>query len=57
MSTAPRQSPAAVCPSFLKYCARCGRETSHEIHVADGMRIALCARCVERALLYELDRD
>ena len=58
MSTASWQSlAAALCPSFLRYWRRCERETSHEIRVSDGMSIVLCARCVERALLYELDRD
>jgi hypothetical protein len=58
MSAAPPQRlAAAVGSSFLKYCRRCEHETSHQIRVVDGMTIAVCARCVERALLYELDRD
>jgi hypothetical protein len=44
-------------PTILRYCRRCEGQTPHEIHTANGMRIAVCVRCSDRALLYELDRD
>jgi hypothetical protein len=48
---------SAMCPRILRYCRRCGHETTHEIHTADGLSVTVCVRCVERALLYELERD
>jgi NMD protein affecting ribosome stability and mRNA decay len=58
MSTAPQPSQGATArPRVLRYCRHCERETPHEIHAADGMNIAVCVRCVERARFYELERD
>jgi len=42
---------------MLQLCRRCGRETAHEVQSADGINVKVCLRCVERAMLYELDRD
>jgi hypothetical protein len=56
----PKMKPSQAAtehPRILRYCRGCERETPHEIHTADGMSIKVCACCVERALMYELDRD
>jgi hypothetical protein len=58
MSTQTQPSPAGTAfPRILGYCRCCELETPHEIHTADGMSITLCVRCLERAVLYEMDRD
>jgi hypothetical protein len=58
MGTTSNHSQAStMCPRILRRCRRCERETPHEIHTADGLSVTLCVCCVERALLYELDRD
>jgi hypothetical protein len=58
MGAAAKPSQANVaCPRILRRCRRCERETPHEVRSVDGMNISVCVRCVERALLYELDRD
>ena len=44
-------------PKMLRHCRHCERETTHEIHSTDGMSIAVCVRCIERARFYELERD
>jgi len=58
MSTAAQRFAARTAvPRVLRYCRCCDRETPHEIRNADGMSIAVCVGCVERALMYELGRD
>jgi len=58
MSTQSLPSQAFTAfPRTLGYCPRCERETPHEIHATDGMSISLCVCCLERAVLYEMDRD
>lgn len=56
-TTSPQSQAATAFPRILRYCRYCERETPHEIHAVDGMSITVCARCVEHALFYELERD
>lgn len=58
MGAAPQRiQGSTACPKILRRCRRCERETPHEVHSVDGMNVTVCVCCVERALLYELDRD
>ena len=57
MGTTSQPGQTAEYSRILQRCRRCGRETPHEIHATDGMNIKVCVCCVERALMYELDRD
>jgi hypothetical protein len=48
---------AHLTPKTLRYCRACAKETPHEIRESPGVIAAVCVRCAERALSYELDRE
>ncbi|HJT90219.1 MAG TPA: hypothetical protein VJ732_20250 [Bryobacteraceae bacterium] len=44
-------------PTTVRYCPVCGRHTTHEIRQEEGPEVFFCARCEDRRIGYELDRD
>ena len=44
-------------PKTMRYCRTCSKETPHQIRQGTGVVVTLCVPCLERALIYELDRD
>jgi hypothetical protein len=44
-------------PKTIKYCKVCERDTPHQIRDGQGLVARICVLCLNRALIYELDRD
>ena len=42
-------------PRTIKYCKRCLKATPHEIRHGRGLGVAICIRCLERALASRLN--
>jgi hypothetical protein len=46
-----------VLPKTIKFCKACQRDTPHQIRANPGVTVVICVPCLNRALLYESDRD
>jgi hypothetical protein len=44
-------------PKTLRFCKVCEIETPHEVRTGAGVVARICVPCLERARLYDLDRD
>jgi hypothetical protein len=51
------QGRAAFVPKTLRFCPTCERDTPHKLLAREGAVVKLCIYCLDRAMLYELDRD
>jgi len=49
--------PVQAVPRILRFCEFCQKETPHEIRTGSGIIARICLPCLERDLMYELDRD
>ena len=49
--------PPAILPKTIRFCRVCQKETQHEVRSGAGVIARMCLPCLERALIYELDRD
>ena len=57
MGHAYAAAEAVLVAKFLRFCRFCEQETPHEIRHRANQSLVVCARCRERALLEDLDRD